>query len=284
MQRRNFIQATSLATLGTLALPHELLQLKKVKKIGIQLYTLRDLMSKDAAGTLEQVAKIGYNHVELASYTDGKVYGKTPAEFKKMLTDVGLVAHSSHIGLDILRQGWEKAVADALVLGQKYVVCPYLMEHERKSMDQYKKLFELLNKCGEVAKKAGLQLAYHNHDFEFQTLDGQVPMDEMLKACDKDLVKIELDLYWAVRAGKDPVAYFQKDPGRFHLWHVKDMANTPEKEFAAVGSGAIDFKKIFQNAKLAGAKYFIVEQDQHKNNQPLVNIENSYKYLKELRY
>lgn len=284
MQRRNFIQASSLTALGALAFPNELLALKKVKKVGIQLYTIRDDMAKDPMGTLQKVANIGYDHVELASYNNGKVYGKTPAEFKKALTDLGLVTHSSHIGLNILREGWEKAVEDALVLGQKYVVCPYLAEPERKTMDQYKKLFEVLNKCGEVAKKAGIQLAYHNHDFEFMTVDGQIPMDELLKACDKDLVKIELDLYWTVKAGKDPITLFKNNPGRFHLWHVKDMANTPEKEFAPVGNGTIDFKKIFKNAKTAGMEYFFVEQDMHKNNQPLANVETSYKYLKGLRY
>lgn len=284
MKRRNFLQTSAAAALGTLAFPNEMLELKKIKKVGLQLYTVRDDISKDLMGTLQKVAKIGYNHVELASYNDGKIYGKTPLEFKKILTDLGLVTYSSHIGLDVLRKGWEKAVADAVVLGQKYVVCPYLQDSERKSMDQYKKLFELLNNCGEVAKKAGLQLAYHNHDFEFQTLDGQIPMDEMLKACDKDLVKIELDLYWTVKAGRDPIALFKNDPGRFHLWHVKDMANTAEKEFAPVGNGTIDFKKIFQNAKAAGLEYFFVEQDMHKNKQPLVNIETSYSYLKGLRY
>jgi len=164
------------------------------------------------------------------------------------------------------------------------VVCPYLTEEERKTMDQYKRLFDLLNKTGEAAKKMGLQMAYHNHDFEFETLDGKIPFDELLQHTDPDLVKIEMDLYWITRAGKDPIAYFKQYPGRFHLWHVKDMADTPAKEFAPVGTGTIDFKQLFQNAKLAGTKYFIVEQDMHKNNQPIENISSSYNYLKNLRY
>ncbi len=284
MQRRDFIQHSSLAALGTLAFPNELLELKKVKKVGLQLYTVRDDMAKDPMTTLRKVAQIGYDHVELASYSDGKVYGKTPAEFKKMLTDLGLVTYSSHIGLDILRKGWEKAVADAVVLGQKYVVCPYLQENERKSMDQYKKLIELLNKCGETAQKAGLQLAYHNHNFEFDTLEGQIPYDVMLKECDADLVKMELDIYWLRRAGRDPITYFKNNPGRFELWHVKDMADTPEKEFSEVGNGVIDWKPIFKASKTAGMHYFFVEQDATKNHKPLESIEISYKYLKGLRY
>jgi sugar phosphate isomerase/epimerase len=285
MKRRTFLQTSSMAALGTLALPNELNFLKKVKKVGIQLYTLRSLMDKDAMGTLTKVAKIGYKNIESNGYKNGKVYGMTVAEFRKALDGLGLETKSSHLGLDILRSNnWENALADANLLGQKYVVCPFLAENERKTIDQYKQLCADLNKAGESAKKAGLQLAYHNHDFEFKTLEGQIPFELMLKECDANLVKLELDLYWATKAGKDPIALFKANPGRFHLWHVKDMANTAEQEFAPVGSGVIDFKKIFENSKTAGMEYFFVEQDNHKNNQPIENITSSYNYLKKLRY
>lgn len=284
MKRREFIQTSSTAVLGTLAFPGAIMEFKKVKNIGIQLYTLRDAMASDPIGTLKKVAEIGYDHVESHSYKDGSVYGMAISEFKKTLDGLGLKTYSSHLGLDILRGDWEQAVADAATMGQKYVVCPYLMENERQTIDQYKKLAELLNKCGEIAKKAGLQMAYHNHDFEFITLDGQVPMDVLLKECDADLVKIELDLYWATKVGIDPVAYFKKDPGRFHLWHVKDMASSPEKEFTEVGNGVINWKAIFKAAKTSGMKYFFVEQDQCKNYTPLESIAISHKYLKGLRY
>lgn len=284
MKRREFIQTSSAAALGTLAFPSAMMEFKKVKNIGIQLYTVRDAMASDPIGTLKKVAEIGYAHVELASYDKGKVYGQSPADFKKTLDGFGLKTYSSHLGLHILRGDWEQAVADAATMGQKYVVCPYLMENERQTIDQYKKLAELLNKCGETAKKAGLQMAYHNHDFEFITLDGQIPMDVLLKECDADLVKIELDLYWATKVGVDPVAYFKKDPGRFHLWHVKDMANSPEKEFTEVGNGVINWKAIFKAAKISGMQYFFVEQDRCKNYTPLESIAISHKYLKGLRY
>lgn len=284
MKRRDFLQTTAAATLGALAFSSVTFGLKKVKNIGIQLYTLRDLLSQDAVGTLTKVAQIGYKMVESHGYANGKLYGMRVGEFKKVLEDLDLKTPSSHLGLDILRGNWEGAVADAAFLKQQYVVCPYLTEDERKTIDQYKRLCELLNKCGEIAKKMGLQLAYHNHDFEFFTLDGQVPMDLILKECDSDLVKIELDLYWATRAGYDPIALFEQHPGRFHLWHVKDMENSPEKTFAPVGTGLIDFKKIFQHAKKSGMQYFFVEQDLHRNNQPIANVESSYKYLKGMRY
>lgn len=283
MQRRDFIQHASLAALGTLAIPNALS--KKVKAVGIQLYTVRDLMDKDAKGTLAKIAQIGYKNLETNGYQNGKLYGMSVAEYKKTVEDLGMKTPSSHLGLDILRSDHvDKALEDAKFLGQSYVVCPYLTEDERKTMDQYHKLFELLNKVGEKAKKMGLQLAYHNHNFEFDTVDGQIPFEVLLKECDADLVKLELDLYWATKAGKDPILLFKENPGRFHLWHVKDMTNTPEKMFAPVGQGTIAFKKIFENAKLAGMHYFFVEQDMHQNNQPLANIETSYKYLKAMRY
>lgn len=284
MKRRDFIQTSSAAALGALAFPEFLNAFKKVGQVGVQLYSVRDAISKDLMGTLTKVAQIGYDHVELAGYGDGKVYGKSPAEFKKILDDLGLKTFSSHLGLDILRGDWERAVADAKLLGQRYVVCPYLMENERKNIDQYKKLCELLNKCGETAKKAGLQLAYHNHDFEFMTLDGQIPFDLMLKECDANLVKIEMDLYWTKKAGKDPLAYFKNNPGRIELWHVKDMDNTQQQFFTEVGNGTIDWKPIFKAGKKSGMKYFFVEQDICKNHTPLESIEISYNYLKNLRY
>ena len=284
MKRRQFIQHTAVTAAGVLTLPIMIQDLKKVGKIGVQLYTVRDAMAKDPKGTLAQVAKIGYDHVELASYQQGKIYGETAVAFKKTLDSVGLKAYSSHLGLDVMRGDWERALADAAALEQQYVVCPWLPESERKSMEQYKRLFELLNKCGETAKKAGLQLAYHNHDFEFFTVDGQIPMEVMLKECDADLVKIELDIYWTTKAGFDPLALFQKYPGRFHLWHVKDMDNTPNRFFTEVGNGTIDWKPIFAAAAQSGMQYFFVEQDVCVKNKPLESIAVSYKYLRKLRY
>lgn len=284
MQRRNFIQHGALAALGTLALPNTLLESKKIKEIGIQLYTLRDLIKEDAVGTITKVAKIGYNFVETHDYRDGKLYGMPIVAFKKMIDGLGLKTHSSHIGLELFRNNIQQVLTDAKALGQTYVICPSLPKKDRTTIDQYKKIAEEFNQFGEAAKKMGLTFAYHNHAFEFEAMEGQMPYDVLLQNTDAELVKMEMDLYWTIRGGQDPVAYFKKYPGRTHLWHVKDMANTAEKEFASVGSGFIDFKTLFANAKLAGAKYFVVEQDSHKNGQPIENITNSYNYLKALKY
>lgn len=240
---------------------------KAPSKIGLQLYTLRQDLSKDLEGTLKKVAAIGYKEVELFGYNDGKFFGKTPKEFKAILDGLGLDPVSGHYGAGVqmkdqkgtLSNDWQRAVDDAAAIGQKYVNCAYLTDGERKSIEDYKKYVDLFNKSGEVAKKAGLQFGYHNHDFEFKKLDGQLPYD-LIASTDPDLVKLELDLYWIVKAGLDPVDLFKKYPGRFPLWHVKDM-DKGDQSFAEVGTGSIDFKKIFDARKIAGMTHFFVEQD-----------------------
>jgi sugar phosphate isomerase/epimerase len=284
MKRRTFLQTTSAVALGTLAFPQFLTELKKVGTVGIQLYTVRDAMQKDLMGTLQKVAQIGYKDVELAGYNKGKFYGKTPTEFKKILDDLGLKTTSTHMGLNVLKEGWQEAVDGAATLGETYIVCPFVPKSEFDTADKYKALAEVLNKSGEIAKKSNIQLAYHNHDFEFDPVNGQLPYDILLKETDADLLKMELDIYWIQFAGKDPLAYFNNHPGRFHLWHVKDMDNTAKRFFTSVGSGVIDWKPIFKAAKKSGLQHFYVEQDAHANNQPMENIEASYKYLKNLRY
>jgi sugar phosphate isomerase/epimerase len=289
MNRRNFIQNT----LGLSAL--SLLQLDaaagprpaKTKQVGLQLYTLRDDIQKQGIEKiLEAVAKLGYKKVENFGYGKGLIFGKTPAEYAKLLKDNGLTAPSGHyltgrVGeMDGLSRNWEKVIEDAATIGQKYAVLAYLMPTERKSED-YKQLFDLLNKGAEVAKKAGLKMAYHNHDFEFtERMDGEKPYDLILK---NTKVAMEMDLYWVVKAGEKPEEYMMKHPGRFQMWHVKDMANTPEKEFAEVGVGTIDFADIFKHAQHAGLKHYFVEQDACKR-PPLTSVEMSIDYIKKAKW
>jgi len=257
------------------------------KYIGLQLYTVRDHMAKDPAGTLAKVAKIGYNSVEGATYTgDEKFYGMSPADFKKVLSDNGLVMYSSHYLLGeggkikgTIMNDWNKAVDDAAAVGLKYMVCAWLQPSERGSIAHFTQVAEDLNKAGEVCKKAGIQLCYHNHDFEFVMEDGQYPYTAILAHSDPKLVKMECDLYWLTKAKQDPAALFAQHPGRFPLWHVKDMDNTPKQMFAEVGSGIIDFKSIFKHAKQAGLQYFFVEQDVCPG-EPYDSITKSYNYIK----
>lgn len=263
---------------------------KKLKEIGVQLYTVRQAMGNDVAGTLQKVGKIGYTLVEGAGYQEGKFYGQSPADFRKMLDDAGLRMPSGHTmtGNTFLQakrtmagSEWEAAVADFKAVGQEYIVLAYLMEPERKNMDDYKKVADLLNKCGEVCRKYGIQMAYHNHDFEFTPIDGKLPIDTLLGETDAGLVKMELDIYWITRAGHDPIQFFDQHAGRIPLWHVKDIDNTEKKAFTEVGNGTIDWKKVFAGRKTSGMQYFFVEQDVSRD--PLASLEQSYGYLKKLK-
>ena len=288
--RRSFIKSSSILVTGAVLSPSFLLRAKS-STIGLQLYTVRDAMSKDPAGTLARVSKIGYNSVEGASYTGSEeFYGMKSREFKKLLSDNGLMMPSSHYRLGeekvngesqkgtILRE-WNKAVDDASEAGVKYMVCAYLSEEERKGLDHYKYIAEQFNKAAERCKKSGIQFCYHNHDFEFAKQDGKYPYDVLLNNTDKDLVKMEMDIYWMTKANQDPIAMFKEHPGRFPLWHVKDMDNTPKRFFTEVGNGVIDFKNIFRHSKEAGMKYFFVEQDSCPGS-PFDSITQSYNYIK----
>lgn len=287
--RRAFVKSAGLLSAGVLLSPTLLAAPKQY--IGLQLYTVRDAMQQDPAGTLAKVAQMGYNSVEGATYTGSlKFYGMEPAAFAKVLQQNGLIMPSSHYILGeaenngqptpgTLLHGWDKAVDDAAQVGVKYMVCAYLLESERGDLDHYKLLADRLNKAGERCKKAGIQLCYHNHDFEFAAQNGKLPYDTLLNQTDKNLVKMELDLYWATKAGQDPVAMFRKHPGRFPLWHVKDMDKTPERSFTEVGNGSIDFKRIFAQAKVAGLQYFFVEQDKTPGS-PFDSIQKSIAHIK----
>ena len=259
--------------------------------IGLQLYTVRDAMGTDPLGTLQKVAQIGYNSIENATYTGSeKFYGMDAATYKKVLNENGLVAHSGHYrlgeeqdkGADVkgtILHDWQRAVDDASAVGLKYMVCAYLSTSERGDLDHYKKLADIFNKAGETCKKSGIQFCYHNHDFEFQVQNGVFPYDIILDKTDKNNVKMEVDLYWIKKAGQDPLALFQKHPGRFPLWHVKDMSKEADQSFAAVGTGIIDFKTIFQHKDQAGMKFFFVEQDKCPGS-PFDSITQSYKFIR----
>lgn len=254
------------------------------------MYTLRDALEKDVAGTIKRVAEIGYKDIEAAAGSKGHYYGMKPAAFSKLLEDHGLKLRSSHVMITIpgvpqavtLSNNLQKLVDDAAEAGQEYLVCAYLFEEERKSIDDYKRYVDLFNKAGEACKKAGLQFAYHNHDFEFISLDGQIPYDLLLQGTDPETMKMELDLYWISKVGLDPIKLFEKDPGRYPLWHVKDMAKTEDKNFTEVGNGVINFERIFKASKTAGLKYYFIEQDETPGD-PFESIKISYKNVQKLK-
>jgi sugar phosphate isomerase/epimerase len=263
----------------------------KQKYIGLQLYTVRDAMQKDPAGTLAQVAAMGYNSLEGATYTGTQnFYGMEAKDFAALLKKNKLIMPSSHYrlgeektnGQDVkgtILHDWDKAVEDAKTVGIKYMVCAFLSPAERGDLNHYKYIAEQLNKAGERCKKSGVQLCYHNHDFEFAAQDGKLPYDILLNDTDPNLVKMEMDIYWVEKAGKDSVTLINQHPGRFPLWHVKDMDNTSDKAFTEVGNGTINFKRIFAQANKAGLKYFFVEQDKTPGS-PFDSIKKSIGYIK----
>ncbi len=251
---------------------------KTLSKIGLQLYTVRRDLEKDFQGTLRKVAALGIKEVEFAGYFD-----HAPEQIKQILKNLKLAAPSAHVSTGTLRKNLSQAIGDAKIIGHKYLVLGYLPEEERKTFDDYKKLIELLNKSGEECRKADLQFAYHNHDFEFVKTADKIPYDLILAETDAQKVQMEMDLYWITKAGYDPIFYFEKYPGRFPLVHVKDMDDTPKKYFTEVGRGTIDFKKIFAKASVAGIEHYFIEQDETPA-EPLESVKASVKNLRELRF
>ena len=287
--RRSFVKTSAMLSAGILTSPR-LFAFDK-KHIGLQLYTVRDHMQADPIATLAKVAQIGYNSVEGATYTGTEqFYGMAASAFAKLLKQNGLIMPSSHYRLGeelingstqrgTLLNDWARAVDDATTVGLKYMVCSYLSDTERGTLDHYKKMADDFNTAGEICKKAGIQFCYHNHDFEFIQEGGKYPYEILLANTDKNLVKMEMDIYWVTKAKQNPIALINENPGRFPLWHLKDMDNTANQMFTEVGSGIIDFKEIFKHTRKAGLKYFFVEQDKCPG-EPYESITKSLKYIK----
>jgi sugar phosphate isomerase/epimerase len=261
----------------------------RIEKVGLQLYTVRDLMKDDFDGTIAKVAAIGYKEVEFAGY-----FGRTAQQVRAACDKNGLAPVSTHIQYEELDDKFPSVIETSKAIGLKYIVCPFIKEELRKSPDIWKQASDKFNRCGEQTKKAGIQFAYHNHWFEFLPVDGKLPYDELLKLCDPNLVKMEMDLCWITAAGGDPLKYFNEYPGRFPLVHVKDLHSIPKVtaggaqnygdtvDLTEVGSGLIDWKRIFAQSDKAGIKHYIVEHDHPK--QPFDSITKSYEYLNKLRW
>ncbi len=291
MKRREFLRSSSLA-LGLVPMVNaNSFALKTSKEVGLQLFTLRsEISSLGIEKVLEEVAKLGYKTVETFGYSQGKFFGKSPIEFKGILEKNGLKALSGHFGTgkstvrpstDGVLLNTQKILDDSAQAGLKYVVVPSLGKDERDSSDKIKATTNGLSSAFETAKRNGITIGYHNHAFEFEEkIEGKKIYDILLE---NTPLAMEADLYWLIKAGENPVSYFEKYPGRFSLFHVKDMANTPEKEFAEVGKGSIDFASIFAKAKTAGLKHYFVEQDVCKTN-PLECIKTSISTIKNAKW
>jgi len=281
--RRTFIKQVSMATAGVLFMPTFACATPE-KRIGIQLYSLREQLPIDVKGVIKKVAEAGYKDVESYGYSlKDKFWGLEPAAFKSLLDENGLKAPSGHFGMDkYFTDGstdeLKSYIEASKILGGEYISVPYLGDALRTNIDDYKKVAAGLNKAGEICQASGLKLTYHNHDFEFHPYGDTNGYQVMLKETDPKLVHFELDLYWVVRSGHDPVKLFNENPGRFPLWHVKDMDKANPGINTEVGSGSIDFKKIFENAKLAGLEHPFLEQENFSMD-PFESIKKSYNYI-----
>jgi len=251
----------------------------KLSSIGVQLYTVRGEMAKDFEGSLQKIAAIGYKEVEFAGY-----YNKSPKDVRAILDRYGLTAPATHAPLASVQTKLDVTIEAARTIGHRFLICPYLEDKDRRTLDDYKRHAETFNRAGEACRKAGIQFGYHNHDFEFEAKDGQkLPYDLLLAETDKNLVKMELDLYWIEKANQSPLAYMEKHPDRFVMFHVKEMDNTPKRGITEVGRGVINFKNIFAKAPAGAIKHYFVEQDTCPGS-PFDSIKVSFDYLKQLEF
>lgn len=288
IKRRDFIKTTAVATTGVL-LGSYLSSCKSASiskdvrnNFGLQLYTLRDVLPNNPKDVLTQVASFGYKEIEGYEGPKGLFWGMKNTELKKLMDDLGMKFVSSHCNIN---QDFEKKAAEAAEIGMKYLICPYL--GPQKTADDFKKFAETFNQRGEVCKKNGLKFGYHNHDYGFVPVDGQMPQDILMQNTDKSLVDFEMDIYWVVTAGQDPIAWIDKYPGRFKLSHIKDRkkgAPLSDRDASVdLGTGGIDFKSILKEGGKKGMEYYIVEQEAYENTTPLAAAKADADYLKNFR-
>lgn len=293
MKRRAFIASSAGAAVVS-SLPAALGRPgRKLERIGLQLYTVRNLMKADPAGALAKVAAIGYKEVEFAGY-----FHLSPKEVRVALDQAGLDAPSSHVDYQTVLTAFEPALEAAHTAGHKFLVNSWIDDAVRRQPDFWKQAAAAFNRAGETARKAGIQFAYHNYWFEFKPLaDGTIPYDLLLKECDSRLVAMEMDLCWIQVGGADPLAYFERYPGRFRLVHIKDVKRLPKPSSAAgatidsaqilpdmteVGSGVIGWKRIFAQSGKAGIQHYFIEHDQPAD--PMASILKSFRYVSALRF
>jgi sugar phosphate isomerase/epimerase len=272
--RRHFIKTSASFALGAYFLP---LRSNIIDKVGVQLYSVRKEMLDDAPGTLKMLAKIGFKELESARSVKGNYYGLAPKEIRKIAADLGMNIRSGHVGID---KDWLKSVDQAAEAGQTYLICSS-MPSKGQTIENYQKTADIFNKAAEDCKKRNLIFGYHNHEEEFQKVDGQILYDILLERTDPKMVKMEMDLGWLILTGNDPFKYFEKYPDRFPLWHLKDMDRT-KKNSVEFGKGGVDIRELMKNREKSGMKYYFVEQEEYSVS-AFESLTEDFNYLKNLR-
>jgi sugar phosphate isomerase/epimerase len=286
INRRSFLQQTGIISAGIVLMPGFSMA-KTNRPYGLQLFAFRETLPKEVNSIIPKIARAGYKQVEPFGYTKANgFWGLTASEFKKLLDDNGLTAPSAHYSLDsFLSSGdtaeVEEAIEAANILGQKYIVLPYLTEQYRNSSAAMNAIVDKINIAAAKIHQAGLKMAYHNHDFEFKKVEGQRLIDLLLNNTNAEHLNFEMDTYWVIRAGEDPLKWLNANPNRFRLIHIKDMEKANHALNTEIGSGSIDYKAILKKAQSAGVKYYIVEQENFKTDQ-FLSIEKSINYLKQI--
>ncbi len=278
ISRKQFLIQSGLATAGILAGNSLFAEssAKKIKKFGIQLYSLRDVLPKDPKGILTQLAQFGYKQIESYEGPDGMFWGMGATGFRQLMNQLGMTIVASHFDF---RKNLEQKAADAASIGMKYLICPHI--GEQKKPDDYKRIAEDFNKAGEVCKKTGLRFAYHNHAYSFTAKDGQFPQDILMMNTDPALVDFEMDMYWVTVAGQDPIAWMDKYKNRFKLCHVKDREKGSNNKpvTCTLGKGDIDYKSIVKKAMKRNMGYFIIEQEHYNGTNSTDGAKDSAAYF-----
>ena len=281
--RRDFLRNSALASIA-LSMPfkNELMAMGGANNsFGIQLWSVKEALAKDTLGVLKHLSKSGFKKIESFEGEKGIFWGMKNTEFKKVMDDLGMQLVSSHCDTT---NDFERKAAQAGEIGMKYLICPY--KGAQPTIDHYKKFADEFNACGEIAKKHGIRFAYHNHDYSFAPMNGILPQDVMMNNTNKDTVDFEMDMYWTVAAGVDPIAYMKKFPNRFKLVHVKDLVKLPkgEHESCVIGKGTIDYKALLPQASKQGVQYFIVEQEAYTGTNELDAAKADAAYVKTLHW
>ena len=244
--------------------------------MGVQIYSVRDALKEDFEGSVKKIADIGFKYIEAFGLdTEGKINGMSPEDYSSVVASNGMTIASTHCSYFQADES-EKLIEAALTAGIPHVMIAYLNEEDR----DYHKVAENLNKIGVIAKEAGLLFGYHNHDWEFEKKGNEVGLEVLLNETEPDLVSFQLDLYWAVKGGVDPVTFIEKYPGRFCSFHVKDAAEDLKQ--TTVGTGIIDFESIFNIKAKAGISRFFVEDERTED--PFGNIEGAFNYLNQAEF